>query len=329
MRASRIAAAASIVVALGVIGLSLSAYTVDQRERALLLQFGQPVGGIIQPGLHFKLPVIQTVRRFDTRILSVDPPAAQMVISSSGDNPVTMSEVTTPKSSLVNALPAANDKADAPDLVSGEPIVVDTFGRYHITDPLAFMKALGTIDIATLRIDSIMNDATRAVLRGTAMRQLLSPQRAQLMEQIRAIADGKAQKDNLGIKIDDVRIVRADLTQGLRESTVKRMISQLQERATETRAKGDQNAQQIQAAADKERTVLLAQASSDATAIKGDGDRQAAAIYAGAYNKDKGLYTFLRTIDAYKKSMTSPDTRLILSPDDAFLKLFKDGPVKE
>jgi membrane protease subunit HflC len=309
---SRIYAVLIIIGFIAVIGLSMSLFTVDERERAIVLQLGQPVGDVVQPGLHFKIPVIQTVRRFDARILSVDPPAAQMVISSGRDNPMA----------------AAEDKIDndTPDLISGEPIVVDTFGRYHITSPLDFMKALGSVETATLRIDNIMNDATRSVLRGSTMRQLLSPERAALMDRIRKIADDKAQTDHLGIKIDDIRIVRADLTNELRDSTVKRMISELQERATETRAKGAQNAQKIRATADKERTVVLAQADRDASAIEGDGDSQAIAIYAAAYNKNKDFYTFLRSLDAYKKAMATSGTRLILSPDSDFLKVFRQGP---
>ncbi|MGH6741920.1 MAG: protease modulator HflC, partial [Bradyrhizobium sp.] len=299
----------AIAVFVGLVALSLSVFTVDQREQAIVLQLGDPVGDIQKPGLHFKIPFIQDVRRFDSRLLSVDPPPEQIVISSSRDNP------------LKNA---ASDDAD--EVASGEPLIVDTYARYRIDDPLKFMKTLGTVDAANQRIESIMNDATRSVLARSTMRQLLSAERTKIMQDITKAANDKTDADQLGIVIVDIRIVRADLTPELRDATVKRMVSELQKRATETRSNGEQEALEVRAKADRERTVILADATRDARAIEGDGDRQAIALSASAFNRDKDLYDFLRSMDAYKKTMSNPDTRLVLSPDNAFLKYFRQGP---
>lgn len=317
--------------------LSMSVFTVDERERAIVLQLGEPMGDIVRPGLHFKLPFVQDVRRFDARILSVDPKPAQIVISSGRDNPL----VAAARGALADSIEAeasgAAPKQDAPpddsktpaqgadEMVTGEPIIVDTFARYQITDPLKFMKTLRTVDVAAQRIESIMNDSTRSVLGRSTMRELLSPDRARVMETIRTMANDKIKADNLGITIVDIRIVRADLTPGLRQSTVTRMISELKERATETRAKGEESALQIRSTADRERTVILAEAERDAQTLRGEGDKQAIAIYANAYNKDKDFYTFSRSLEAYRNTLARPETKLILSPDSAFLKYMKRG----
>ena len=298
-----------IVLAVGVIALSQSVFTVDEREQAIVLQLGQPVGDVKGPGLHFKIPVVQDVRRFDSRILSVDPAPAQMVISSSGDSPLL-----TEQDGVV---------VDQQAIISGEPIIVDTFTRYRITDPLMFMKTLRTVYAANQRIESIMNDVTRSILGRTTLRQLLSEDRARIMEEIRTRVNQKTKEDRLGIEVVDTRIVRADLTPELRQSTVRRMISELKERATETRAKGEERALEIRSTAEKERTVILAQAQRDAQITRGQGDEIAIKTYASAFNKDKEFYGFIRSLEAYRSTLATPETRLILSPDSQFFRYFK------
>lgn len=300
---------ALIGLAIGIVTLGQSLFTVDETEQAIVLQLGQPVGEVKGPGLHFKIPVVQDVRRFDRRILSVDPPPEQMVIASSHDNPLNKTED--------GIVVAEEDKT-----VSGEPIVVDTFTRYRIVDPLKFMKTLRTVDAAGRRIESIMNDATRGVLGKTTMRQLLSSDRGKIMQDIRARVNKKIEDDALGIEIIDTRIVRADLTPELRQSTVRRMISELRERATETRAKGEERALEIRSTAEKERTIILAEAGRDAEITRGEGDQAAIKTYAASFNKDKDFYGFMRSMEAYRNTLATPDTRLILSPDNDFLKYF-------
>jgi membrane protease subunit HflC len=209
--------------------------------------------------------------------------------------------------------------------VSGEPIIVDTFARYKIVDSLQFLKTLRTIRNANSRLENILNDATRTVLGKTTLGELLSGERNAIMVEIGQRVNQKIEQDALGIEIVDVRIVRADLTAELRTSTVRRMISELKERATETRAKGGERALEIRSTADKERTVILAEANRDAQIIKGEGDEQAIKIYADAFNKDKEFYAFIRSLEAYRNTLADPETRLILNPQSDFFRFFRDS----
>lgn len=309
-----------IVLGLALVGAAMSAYTVDQREQAILLQLGQPVGAIQKPGLHFKIPFVQEVRRFDLRILSVDPPPSEMVISSSRSDIDAQLEKQQQEESAI-----AGDGTAAPGkvgVVSGEPIIVDTFARYRISDPLQFMKTLRTIPDANQRLESIMNDATRTALGKRTLEQLLSSERAAIMQDIRGKVNNRINDDRLGIELVDIRIVRADLTSDLRQSTVRRMISELKERATETRAKGEEKALEIRSTAEKERTVILAEAERDAQIVRGEGDKEAIKTYAAAFNKDPDFYAFIRSMEAYRKTLANPDTRMILSPDSEFFRYF-------
>lgn len=302
-----------IVIAATLLIGSQSFFVVDQTQQAIVLQLGQPKGEPRGPGIHFKTPFVQNIRYFDSRVLSIDPRPEQVVISSAhvkkrkatdGDNEIDI------------------EKGPSIDSVSGEPIIVDTFARYKIVDPLQFMKTLRTVSNANSRIESILNDSTRAVLGETTLVELLSDARTSVMHNIRTRVNDKIQKDALGIEIVDVRIVRADLTNELRQSTVKQMISELNERATERRSKGNERALEIKSTAEKEKTIILAEAGRDSQIIRGEGDKTAIKIYADAFNVDKEFYSFLRSMEAYKKTMANPETRLILSPDSDFFKHF-------
>ncbi|MGH1397799.1 MAG: protease modulator HflC [Alphaproteobacteria bacterium] len=300
------------IIAIGFIGAAQVFFIVDQREQAIVLQLGQPVGEVKGPGIHVKIPLIQDVVYFDRRILSIDPAPEQVVISSVDIAPPTPEgeEEKQGSSSIAN--------------VTGEPIILDTFARYKIIDPLQFLKTLRTIRAANSRLENILNDATRAELGKTSLQQLLSPARTGVMRDISNRVNANIQKDNLGIEIVDVRIVRADLTADLRTSTVRRMQSELKERATETRAKGEERALEIRSTAEKERTVLIAEAERDAQTLRGQGDEEAIKIYTKAFNKDKDFYSFIRSMEAYSKTLADPQTQLILSPDSTFFKHF-DG----
>ena len=311
------------VVALGLILASQAFFTVEQTEQAIVLQLGQPKGAPRGPGLHTKIPFIQDVRTFDRRILSVDPQPEQMVISSAygshrgRDKPK--------KDSNPDNESSTKPLAAGPSIenVSGEPIIVDTFVRYKIIDPLQFLKTLGTKYNANSRIQNILSAETKAVLGKTTLPDLLSSKRTRVMAEIRERVNRNIQQDKLGIEIVDVRIVRADLTAELRTSTVQRMKSELKERATETRAKGEERALEIRSTAEKTRTVLIAEAQRDTQILRGEGDKTAIKIYADAFNKDKEFYSFIRSMEAYKKTLANPETRLILSPDSAFFKHFQ------
>ncbi len=316
------------------IAISQTIFIVDQTQQAIVLQLGQPVGELRKPGLHFKLPLVQEVRMFDRRILAIDPPPEQMVISSSlitSRAERTMEEAAQDAADKEAAAEAATEAENngvltAPPIenVSGEPIIVDSFARYRISDPLQFMKTLGSVDNANKRIESIMDEATRTVLGKTTLKQLLSKDRTRVMSEIRTRLNRKIQEDKMGVQIVDVRIVRADLGESLRDSTVRRMISEMTERATETRSKGEQLALEIRATAEKERTVILAEAERDAQILRGEGDKDAITTYASAFNKDKDFYSFMRSMEAYKNTLGDPETRMILSPDSDFFRYFEN-----
>ncbi len=316
---------ALIVFGLFVIVLSQAVFIVDEREQAIVLQLGQPVGELRNPGLHFKIPVVQDVRRFDRRILSVDPPPEQVVISSANiQGPRIRPTVTEETEDTEAAEEAEAEGGPVIENVSGEPIIVDSFARYKIIDPLQFLKTLIAVENANIRLQNILRDATRAVLGKTTLRELLSTEREAVMNDIRSRMNRIIQQDQLGIEIVDVRIVRADLTAELRDSTVRRMISELQERATETRAKGEELAKEIRSEAEKERTIILANAQRDAQILRGQGDEEAIRIYAEAFNKDKEFYAFIRSMEAYRNTLADPDTRLILSPESDFFRYFEN-----
>lgn len=306
-----------IVLAVALLLGSQSLFIVDQTQQAIVLQLGQPKGEPRGPGLHFKTPFVQNVRYFESRILSIDPRPEQVVISSA--------QIAQQEDDQTQEQ-EEQEKEGRPSIesVSGEPIIVDTFARYKIVDPLQFMKTLVTVRNAGLRLESILNDSTRSVLGETTLIELLSPERTQIMAEILKRVNDKTQEDKLGIEMVDVRIVRADLTKDLKASTVKQMKSELNERATERRSKGQEKALEIRSTAEKERTIILAEAKRDAEIIKGEGDKEAIKLYAKAFNVDKDFYSFIRSMEAYKKTMANPDTRLILSPDSEFFKHFKE-----
>lgn len=303
-----------VVLAVALLIGSQSVFVVDQTQQALVLQLGQPKGEPRGPGIHIKTPFVQNVMYFDSRILSIDPPAQQVVISSrTGEAGVDVQQGE-----------QTDENGPSIENVSGEPIIVDTFVRYKITDPLQFMKTLRTEASASSRIESILDGSTRAVLGETTLPEILSEERTEIMAKIRNGVNEKITQDKLGIDIVDVRIVRADLTNELRDSTVKQMNSELNERATERRSKGKERALEITSKAEKERTIILAEAERDAQILRGQGDKEAIRIYADAFNVDKDFYSFIRSMEAYEKTMANPQTRLILSPDSPFFKHFTD-----
>ncbi|MGH1455940.1 MAG: protease modulator HflC [Alphaproteobacteria bacterium] len=304
-----------VVFALALLVGSQSLFVVDQTQQAIVLQLGQPKGEPRGAGIHFKTPFIQNIQYFDSRILSIDPAPEQVVISSR----------TGEKAKPVQAEDGSvEDNGPSIESVSGEPIIVDTFVRYKITDPLQFMKTLRTEASASSRIESILDGSTRAVLGETTLPEILSEERTEIMAKIRNRVNEKIKEDKFGIDIVDVRIVRADLTDELRESTVKQMNSELNERATERRSKGSERALEITSKAEKERTILLAEAERDAQIIRGEGDKDAIRTYAKAFNVDKEFYSFVRSMEAYQNTMANPETRLILSPDSPFFKHFSE-----
>lgn len=325
---------ALILVALGLITASQAVFIVDETKQGVLLQLGQPIGETRGPGFHFKIPFIQQVRLFERRIIPVDPKPEQMVIASSRDNPLLRGANTKliENEAVQNAegeKGQSGPNANSIGVVSGEPIVVDAFARFMIVDPLRFLKSLRTLNAAQQRIENMVNDSTRAVLGQTTLGELLSEQRNDVMERIRQSVNDKVVSDQLGVEIVDVRIVRADLTPDLRQSTVQRMISELRERATETRAKGDEVALEIRSRAEKEREIILAEANRESQILRGQGDKIAIQIYGDAYNRDPDFFAFWRSLQAYDTSIADENTNLVVSPDSEFFRFFSPIPSSE
>lgn len=294
----------AFVIAALLIGAALCVFTVDEREKAIVLQFGQPKKVYQEAGLKFKLPwPIQEVRYFDGRITAVDPQPERVNISSDRNSPLLQEGEVDPK--II-------------EQVSGEPIIVDTFARYRISDPLLFLQRLRTDAAAVRQIENVMDSATRNTLGNATLRQILSPERSRLMTEIAARVN--AEMKPRGVEIVDIRIVRADLTDRLQSSTVNRMITERKELATQTRANGQEKALEIKSTADKERQIILANAQRDSQIIRGEGDEEATRIYSEAYNKDKDFYAFTRSMEAYQNTLAGNETQMVLSPDSAFLK---------
>lgn len=310
-----------IIVAAALIIGSQSVFTVDEREQALVLQFGDPRNVVTEAGLQVKLPFIQQVVKYDKRILEVDPAPERLLLSSESTSPLLMSD------KARKALEKGDEKALEADKrleenVSGEPILVDTFARYLISDPLLFRQRLGNVEDARVRLQNTMNTVTRNILGNTTLRELLSEKRDDLMSQIKDKVNSDVQ--NLGVEIVDIRIGRTDLTQGIQQRTFQRMISERKQRATELRALGKEQAAEIRANADRERTIILSKAEQEAQEIRGTGDRSAIQTYADAYKADEEFYAFYRSLEAYRNTLAREDGRLLLTPEGEFFRYFKD-----
>lgn len=272
-------------------------FVVDQTKQAIVLQFGKPVRVEQTPGLKMKVPFIQDVRIYERRNLNVDLPPARVNLSS-------------------GQRLSREDEAIAD--TGGEPVIIDTFARVRITDPLLFLQRLRSEAEAANRIQSLMNAATRDVLGRRSLQDILSAKRTQITDAIRERLN--AEMKDRGMEVVDVRIISADLTDRMQSSTVNRMITERREQATDIRAKGQEQATQIKAQADRDKTIILAEAAKKSAILRGEGDREAIRIYAGALNKDPAFYAFLRSMEAYKAVLAKPDTQFLLSPDSGFLK---------
>lgn len=273
------------VIAVGFVVGSQSMFTVDETEQVLVLQFGNPVNVVQEPGLQFKIPFIQNLKYIDKRILDVDPEPEELL------------------------------------LADQKRLVVDTFLRYKIADPLLFYKTLTTETAARRRLQEQVNSSLRSNLGKVSLPQILSPEREAVMMNIRQEVNKDVER--LGLTVTDVQVVRADLPEETSQAIYARMVSERQREASEARAQGQELAQQIRSKAERERTILLAEADKRAQIIRGQGDEKAIEIYANAYNKDKDFYSFTRSLEAYRKSLQGDGTTLLLSPDSEFFDYFK------
>ena len=276
----------SLVVIAGafLILLFSSVYLVYQPEQAIVLQFGEPVRLVNEPGLKFKVPFIQNVVFYDSRLLNLDPPAQEVVL---------------------------NDK---------KRLDVDSFTRYRIVDPLKFYQTVRTEEQARSKLAEIVNSSLRKVLGRVTLTELLSEQRTQIMQDISSTV--KKDAEAIGVSVADVRIRRADLPIEVMQAINHRMRTERERDAKEFRAKGQQQAQNIRATADKEATIIVAEAEKNAQITRGEGDNEAVKLWNKTVGQDVDFYEFYRSLDAYRKSLAVDDTSLVLSPDSAFFKYF-------
>jgi membrane protease subunit HflC len=290
MNRSLLIAAALAVVALVVAASSL--FIVNQAEQALVLRFGAHRATIKEPGLHIKIPFIEDVVRYDLRLLALDPPDEQIIL---GDQ---------------------------------KRIVVDTFTRYRIADPLKFYQAIRTETQARAQLSQIVSSAMRRVMGQIMLPSILSEERAKIMEQIQHEVAERAARE-LGIQVVDVRLRRADLPEETSQAIYDRMKSERERQAKEARAQGYEWGQQIRARADRERTVILAEAQRQAQIERGQGDAEANRIFAEAFGKDPQFFTLYRSLQAYRHALgDGSNTTLVLSPDNEFLRAFGNGPAR-
>jgi len=270
----------------------LSLFVVKEINQAIVLQFGDPKKIISKPGLQVKIPFIQNVVFIDRRILSLDPAPEEVI---------------------------ASDQ---------KRLIVDAYARFKIVDPLKFYISVGDERVARSRLATIINSRLRGVLGKQSLATLLSEDRSKQMDIIQN--DVNTEAKNFGIEIIDVRIKRADLPQANSEAIYKRMQTEREREAKEFRAKGAEMAVTITSTADKEVTVLLANAKKQSEIMKGEGDGQRNKIFAAAFGKDPEFFAFYRAMQAYEKALIGGDTSLILSPDSDFFKFFGDtGVIKK
>jgi len=280
------------VIALAVFTIYLSLFTVKEINQAIVLQFGDPKKVIAEPGLKYKIPFIQNVVYLDRRILSLDPAPEEVI---------------------------ASDQ---------KRLIVDAYARFKIVDPLKFYISVGDERVARSRLATIINSRIRSVLGKQSLATLLSEDRTKQMAIIQEGVNAEAEK--FGITIIDVRIKRADLPQANSEAIYKRMQTEREREAKEFRAKGAEMAVTITSTADKEVTVLLANAKKQSEIMKGEGDGQRNNIFAKAFGKDPEFFAFYRAMQAYEKALIGGDTSLILSPDSDFFKFFGNtGVIKK
>jgi membrane protease subunit HflC len=263
-----------------------SLFTVYPTQQALVLRLGKPQSVLTDPGLHVKAPFIDSVVYIDKRILDLEAPAQEVI---------------------------ASDQ---------KRLVVDAFARYRIHDGLRFYQTLGSKAAADSQLAILLNSALRRVLGEATFIHVVRDQRAELMARIRGLIDHEAA--SYGIQVVDARIRRADLPEQNSQAVYKRMQTERQREAAEFRAEGNQRAQEIRSRADRQVTVLVADATSKGEQVRGEGDATRNEIFAKAFGQDQDFFAFYRSMQAYEAGLKSGDTRFLLKPDSSFFRFFNN-----
>ncbi len=273
-----------VLLVIVVIVAMSSVFTVHQTQKALVLQLGNPVRVITEPGLQFKLPLAQEVVYFDNRILDLEPPQEEVI--------------------------AADQKR----------LVVDSYARYRIADPLQFFQLVSTESNANTRLSSIINSALRRVIGNVPLASVVAEKRAAVMQQVRDEVNTQAKA--WGMDVVDVRIKRADLPGENSEAIFQRMQTERKREAAQFRGEGKREAQKIRAGADRQVVEIRAKAQQQSEILRGEGDAQSITIYADAFNRDKDFFAFYWSLEAYRRSLANGDTTLVLSPESEFFQFF-------
>ncbi len=263
-------------------------FTVDETQQALVLRFGKPVATIVKPGLYVQAPLIDNVVTYDNRIMQLVPGSEQVIL---GDE---------------------------------KRIEVTTFTEFRIADPLGFYQSVRSADQARPWLSQIVSSSLRRELGKVKLGALLSDERDAVTERVQAEVSEKAKP--LGIELVSVRIRRADLPSETSQSIYDRMLSERQREAKELRAQGFEWAQKIQAAADRERTTMLADAEQQSTITRGEGEAEADKVTSEAYDRDPDFFKLYRMLQAYRGSLAQTSSTIVLSPGSEFLRLFEAGP---
>ncbi|HEV8030289.1 MAG TPA: protease modulator HflC [Stellaceae bacterium] len=272
-----------ILVVAGVL-VSSSTFIVDQTEQALVLQLGEVRRVAREPGLWFKRPFVENVIFYDNRVLDFEPPHEEVIVSDQ------------------------------------KRLVTDTYTRYRITNPLLFYQTVGSEAGVRARLSALVTGSLRRVLGSVTLNDILSEKRAAIMRQIRD--EVAAQAKAFGIDVVDVRLRRADLPEENSQAVYARMQSEREQQARQYRGEGAEAAQTVRANAERERTVILAEAQRDAQRVRGDGDAQSIKIYADAFGKDKEFFAFYRSLQAYREALNGHDTSFVLTPEGNFFRFF-------
>jgi membrane protease subunit HflC len=277
-----------VLLGIGLVGIGVSAFTVTETELAIKLRLGEVIRADYEPGLHWKIPAVHTIRKFPKRILTI------------------------------------SDRPERVFTAENEALEVDFFVKWRIVDPVRFYTSTGgSAVIGDDRLSEIIKNAVVTEFGKRTVTEAISVGRAELMQDMLTTAAATA--EDLGVELIDFRVKQVEFMEDVRNSVYQRMAAERKRIAAERRAEGRALAEQKRASADRERTVILADAYRDGQIIRGEGDATAAEIYASAYNKDPEFYAFYRSIDAYRKSMGQEGDLLVLDPDNDFFRYLNES----
>ncbi len=280
-------------ILMGLVGLlillSMSLFVVDQRQNAIVFQLGEVVSVKAEPGLHFKVPLLQNVRYFDSRILTLDAGEPERFITAEKKN-----------------------------------VLVDSFVKWRIIDVKQYYISVGGDEVrANTRLLQTVNSSMREEFGKRTISEVISGERDKIMATLRTKADADARK--IGVEVLDVRLKRVDFPLEISESVYRRMDAERKRVANELRATGNAEGEKIKADADKQREVILAEAYRDAQKTKGEGDAKASALYASAFGRNPEFYSFYRSLEAYKQSFKNKSDVMVLDPSSSFFKYLKSS----